>query len=206
MKKDNQVIPGKPNLERKEYKSGRPKKRNQYRWWDDAKIMAQIETAFKIGATDEEACLSAGISVFQLQYYQREVNPDFKLNKELWKNNPILKARANIIEAMNKKETPVFDRRGNPILDNGEVLKVEQIEDRNNRIGVSKWYLERKKKDEFSLRSEITGKDGKDIIDINPDDPKTLTTLLKIAEAITENDATNNPTSSKKKKISKTTH
>jgi hypothetical protein len=27
----------------------------------------------------------------------------------------------------------------------------------------AQWYLERKKKDEFSLRSELTGKDGKDL-------------------------------------------
>jgi len=109
-------------------------------------------------------------------YNYQNDNPEFLEQKEALKQRPILLARQEVIKGLT----------GNPEL----ALK----------------FLERKKKDEFSLRSEITGKDGKDIIDINPDDPKTLTTLLKIAEAITENDATNNPTSSKKKKISKTAH
>jgi len=190
-KGDSPVIPETENLEKVKGKVGHPKKDNTYRWWTDPKIMAQVEMAFKIGTTDQEACLSAGITVDQLQYYQREVNPDFKLKKELWKTNPILKARANIIETLNKKETPIFDRKGNPIIEGDGVLKIENQEDRRNRIEASKWYLERKKKDEFSTRAELAGVKDQPLVDMA--DPQIVRTLLKTAKAY-QNATTGDPT------------
>ncbi|MDY0278491.1 MAG: hypothetical protein RBQ97_10460 [Acholeplasma sp.] len=108
-------------------------------------------------------------------YNYQKENPEFMEQKEALKQRPILLARQEVIKGL----------EGNPEL----ALK----------------FLERKKKDEFSLRSEITGKDGKDIAEINPDDPKTLKTLLKIAQAISENDATDDTAQSEAKEISKTT-
>lgn len=63
-------------------------------------------------------------------YLYQEKNPEFIQRKEALKENPILLARSTVIKGFMKS----------PEL----ALK----------------YLERKKKDEFSLRSEFTGKDG----------------------------------------------
>jgi len=49
-------------------------------------------------------------------------------------------------------------RKEKPILRARQVV-VDSLEDPKN----AQWFLERKKKDEFSLRSEVTGKDGKDL-------------------------------------------
>jgi len=46
----------------------------------------------------------------------------------------------------------------------------------------AKWYLERKKKDEFSLRVESTGKDGKDLS--VRDDPRLLKTVLELSRGL----------------------
>lgn len=96
-------------------------------------VLENLRKAFLMGCTDIEACLYANISRTALNEYM-EKNPDFRTGREEWKNNPILKARQNVYEA---------------------------IEDKN--LNSSQWYLERKKKDEFSQRTETTGKDGKDL-------------------------------------------
>lgn len=48
------------------------------------------------------------------------------------------------------------------------------------------WWLERKHKDEFSLRTEMTGKDGEKLIDysnLNKEEKKTLHVLLTKSES-----------------------
>lgn len=91
-----------------------------------------LKEAFLMGCTDEEACLYAGISTSPFYKYQSE-NKEFKDEKEVWKKNPILKARQSVLNGIGQS----------PEL----ALK----------------FLERKKKDEFSLRHEVTGKDGEDL-------------------------------------------
>lgn len=49
-------------------------------------------------------------------------------------------------------------RKEKPILKAKQTI-VDSLDDPKN----AQWYLERKKKDEFSTRSELTGKDGKDL-------------------------------------------
>lgn len=95
----------------------------------DQEILLKLEVAFCMGCTDEEACQFAGIGKSTLYLYQNE-HPEFLEEKELWKENPTLKARAAVYMAMGT--------------DSDLALK----------------YLERKKKDEFSLRTEHTGKNG----------------------------------------------
>lgn len=107
----------------------------------------------------------------QTLYNYQKENPEFIDQKEALKQRPILLARQEVINGLT----------GNPEL----ALK----------------FLERKKKDEFSLRSEITGGGGKDL-KITPEDPKTLTTLLKIAQAVAQNDTANNSTPAKEEKTS----
>jgi hypothetical protein len=82
-------------------------------------IIAKLEQAFSMGCSDLEACLHANIGKTTLYNYQNE-NPKFVERKEQLKEKLVLKARTVIAEALNKKDE-----------------------------NTAKWYLERKKKDEF---------------------------------------------------------
>lgn len=92
-------------------------------------VLVKLREAFLLGCTDEEACLYANISTTPLYEYQRE-NPEFKQQKELLKENPVLKARTSVVNAL----------------------------DSNPNLALQ--FLERKKKKEFSPRQELTGEDG----------------------------------------------
>ena len=82
-------------------------------------VVTKLEQAFSMGCTDEEACLFADISRMSLQRYQ-EAHPSFRDRKALLKQKLVLKARSVIAEALNRKDE-----------------------------NTAKWYLVRKKKDEF---------------------------------------------------------
>lgn len=98
------------------------------------KTIDTLEEAFLIGASDAEACLKAGISMATLYNYQNE-HPDYIERKQELKENLTYRARQVI---------------ANKIKDNdGETAK---------------WYLERKKKAEFSTRQELTAEDGKNLM------------------------------------------
>lgn len=90
----------------------------------DADTLNKLEGAFSMDCTDGEACILAGISPATLYNYQKE-NPDFLERKRLLKNTMIAKARSVLAEALNKKDKDT-----------------------------AKWYLERKRKEEFSVRTE----------------------------------------------------
>jgi hypothetical protein len=96
--------------------------------------LAKLEYAFSIGCSDSEACLHANINKSTLYRFQNE-NPEFKDRKDLLKEKLVLVARTNIAYKLNEKDT-----------------------------ATSIWYLERKKKAEFSTRLEATGADGKDLL------------------------------------------
>ncbi len=51
-------------------------------------------------------------------------------------------------------------------------------------LSTAQWWLERRKKAEFSTRSEVTGADGNAL---SPEQPQVLTTLLKVTEALQRN-------------------
>lgn len=90
-------------------------------------VLFKLETLFAQGLSDREACLIADISTSAFYNYCEE-NPDFKERKELLKDKPKIKAKLNIAESIEKGD-----------------------------IDDSKWYLERKAKDEFSTKQEIAG-------------------------------------------------
>lgn len=96
-------------------------------------IIRILEEAFIVGANDVEACFQAGITKTTLYEYCKD-HPDFSDRKEALKEMPKYRAKKNIAKA----------------LDDGDKY-------------YSAWYLDRKAKDEFSTRSEITGKDGEPI-------------------------------------------
>ena len=87
-------------------------------------VIAKLEYWFSKGFSDSEACLYANISKDSLYRYI-DVHPGFWDRKELLKDQPKLKAKLNITE------------------------KIDEGDDYNSR-----WYLERKSKDEFSLKVE----------------------------------------------------
>ncbi len=70
--------------------TGRPKIINNH-------ILQKLEWAFKLGATDREACNEAVISPQTLYNYQAK-NPDFLEQKDAWKSSPIFKARKTVVE------------------------------------------------------------------------------------------------------------
>lgn len=93
----------------------------------------RLEDGFLDGLNDREACLYAGVCKTDLYYYQ-EVNPDFAERKELLRNNNTI---------IGKKHLSTNIRGGD--------------------INSIKFWLERRAKDEFSARTESTGKDGESI-------------------------------------------
>jgi hypothetical protein len=90
-------------------------------------VLNKLTFAFSRGLSDREACLYANISTTTLYDYCND-NPEFAEQKELLKDQPKMKAKLNVSEAIENKD---FD--------------------------ISKWYLERKAKDEFSTKQTIDG-------------------------------------------------
>lgn len=91
----------------------------------DEKMLQKLTMAFANGLTDREACLFVWISNSSLYNYCKEF-PEFLEQKEALKRKPIIKAKLNIVEKLNQKD-----------------------------LETSKWYLERKAKEEFSTKQEI---------------------------------------------------
>jgi len=89
--------------------------------------ISKLENAFSLGCSDVEACLYADISKTALYNYQ-QAHPEFVDRKEKLKESLVLKSRTVIAEELNRK---------NP--------------------DIAKWYLERKRKDEFSTKTETGG-------------------------------------------------
>ena len=87
-------------------------------------VLNKLETSYSMGCTDSEACFFAIISKQTLYNYQ-DKHPEFVERKEMLKEKLILKARSVIAESLNNKDE-----------------------------NTAKWYLERKRKDEFSTKQE----------------------------------------------------
>lgn len=87
-------------------------------------IIAKLEQAFSMGCSDLEACFYADIGKTTLYNYQN-AHPEFVDRKERLKERMIFKARTVIADALNNKDE-----------------------------NTARWYLERKRKDEFSTKQE----------------------------------------------------
>lgn len=96
--------------------------------------LAKLENAYSQGFTDVDACILAEIDVTTLHRYCKK-NPGFAKKKEALKRRPFLKSVVGI-------------------------NKLIEIEDPTT----IRWYAERKGKEEFSLRNELTAADGKNLI------------------------------------------
>ena len=108
--------------------TGRPKKITK-------KILQKLEQGFLYGLSDREACLYADIAPSTLYNYCNE-HPEFSERKEELKNRPKIRAKLNIVRAMEKGD-----------------------------VDVSKWYLERKAKDEFGNSQKIEHSGSIDILE-----------------------------------------
>lgn len=100
----------------KKHKTGRP------RVITSEKIM-ELKQAFHLGCTDEEACQYAGVKISTF-YDFCKAHPEFSEQKELWKKNPVLRAKKLIYDSL------------------------------ESDLKTARWYLERKCKEEFSLRED----------------------------------------------------
>lgn len=87
--------------------------------------LQKLELGFMHGMTDVEACLYANISKSTLYNYCNE-NPAFMERKEELKKQPSVKAKLNVVNAIEMGD-----------------------------VDLSKWYLERRNKDEFSQKQQI---------------------------------------------------
>jgi hypothetical protein len=94
----------------------------------------KIEYAYRHGANERETYIYAGLCKTDY-YYWKELNPEYAERKAQLKELIKFNARENIMKS----------------IEDGDASS-------------SKWLLERWNKDEFSLRVENTGKDGKDLI------------------------------------------
>jgi hypothetical protein len=88
-------------------------------------IVAKLEMGFMKGLNVTECCHYAKISR-NCFYEYLEKNPGFKDRMEELKSNPSTKAKLNIVEAIESGDTDL-----------------------------AKWWLERRNKDEFSLKQEV---------------------------------------------------
>ncbi len=89
-------------------------------------IVGKLEYGFMKGLNVTECCHYADISRNAFYEYC-EKNPEFKDRIEELKSNPSTKAKLNVVEAIENGDTDL-----------------------------SKWWLERKNKDEFSLKQEVS--------------------------------------------------
>lgn len=100
-------------------------------------VLSKLVEAFSYGMTDAEACLYCGISEAAFYRYVKS-HDDFRKQKELLKKSPTIKARLNIVDAIKCGD-----------------------------VDVSKWYVERKAREEFSTRSEVSATINGDALNVD---------------------------------------
>ena len=98
-------------------------------------VLRKLDDCFSIGATDREACFIANIAQSTLYKYQTE-HPEYIERKEALKDMLKYKARNNVAKSID-----IGDDK------------------------TSQWYLERKAKNEFAQRTELSG--GEDALPIS---------------------------------------
>lgn len=100
---------------------------------------------FRMGLNDEESCEQLDVTMSTLYNYQKN-HPDFLEKKRLAKTNLVANAKRELFAGLRSEDPKV-------------------------RIDTAKWVLERRAKNEFSTRQELTGRDGESLmptIEIQP--------------------------------------
>ena len=93
---------------------------------------------FKMGLNDEEVCEQTGVAPSVLYSHQNR-HKEFLERKRLAKTNLVANARRELFAGLRSKDEKI-------------------------RVDTAKWILERRAKNEFSTRQEITGADGESLI------------------------------------------
>lgn len=88
-------------------------------------VLRKLEDAFLKGLSDREACFYADLAESTFYDYCKK-HKDFSERKELLKENVKIRAKMNVADRISGGD-----------------------------IDLSKWYIERKCKDEFSLKQEV---------------------------------------------------
>lgn len=109
-----------------DYMSDKPKKRRGRPSVVTPEIIDKLDYAFSIGCNDTEAISFAGISKSAFYNYL-DKHADYKERKEALKLKPILKAK----------------KANNDLIESGDPVHI-------------RWYLERKKAEEFSTKAEVS--------------------------------------------------
>ena len=65
-------------------------------WWLDQAKVANLILSYKYDSTDEEACINAGISMYQLRYFKQR-HSEFSQVKAACKLIPVMRARKHIV-------------------------------------------------------------------------------------------------------------
>jgi hypothetical protein len=104
--------------------------KREWRWWNDTAKLDKMREAFLMGCDILEACLYAEITPDQYHYYQHNIDTDYGTKVKVWREKPTLIARSTVVKAM------------------------------KTDADLSLKYLERKKRDEFGLRTEVAGANG----------------------------------------------
>lgn len=105
------------------------------------KKLEKLEEAFKLGCTNTEACFYADVAESTFYDFLKEY-PEYSDKIKMWKEYQKIQARLAVHQAL---------KRGDK--------------------DMAKWYLERKAKDEFSIKQEIdaTVNNKVEIVDDLPD-------------------------------------
>ncbi len=109
----------KPPVDEADVKMGRPTVMTE-------EVLGKLRALFTIGISDELACDVVGIHRDSLYSYQ-DKHPEFKEEKRLLKQNPVISAKKNVVAAI-----------------------------KNGDMKTTRWYLERKCKDEFGKSVDVT--------------------------------------------------
>jgi hypothetical protein len=107
--------------------------------------LKNLEECFRLGMPKIKACASVGIDRDTLLNYERK-NPSFTAQIEFWQKAPYRKGLESLISSFTTKV--IKNKKGG----------IERIIPANYEN--IKFYLKSKHKDEFSERTELTGKDG----------------------------------------------
>lgn len=116
---------------------------SQGKAWDKEQIVNEVlKELFQLGYSVTKACLVAGIPQSTVQTW---IDSDEVLRLKItkWQNEPNILARKNWIKAIKEGIPTKFGP---------------------DDYSPSKEWLERREKEDFSTRGELTGKDGKDLI------------------------------------------
>lgn len=113
-------------------------------------VVEELKKALLLGVSNTTACKLAGIEENTFYVYMKN-NPNFSRKVAVWKNDMNFKALHTLQQSL--KTVSYTDKDGN-----------KRVKFADPKVAM--WWAERKMKDEFSVRVENTGADGKDLFQV----------------------------------------